>query len=175
MQILKVLFQGIKKAELKKEFFYIITISLFAATFELLGIGAFSYLVTTIFSEGEIINNIFFSLVNLEKPNLNKNQVVAIFVVIFIINIFVSFLCNYLIQKMITKKYLHFRTFVFNEYIKKKLNEMVEVNINQLINKINIDPGKFLTTGFGSLCIILKNFVIISIIFSYLIYYFNYI
>lgn len=171
MQILKILFQGIKKAELKKEFFYIITISLLAATFELLGIGAFSYLVTTIFSEGEMINNIFSSLVNLEKLNLNKNQVVAIFVVIFIINIFVSFLCNYLIQKMIAKKYLHFRTFVFNEYIKKKLNEMVKVNINQLINKINIDPGKFLTTGFGSFCIILKNFVIISIIFSYLIYF----
>jgi len=171
MQILKILFQGIRKTELKKEFFYIITISLIAAIFELLGVGAFSYLITIIFSEGELTNNIFSSMVNLDKLDLNKNQVVIIFVVLFIINILVSFLCNYLIQKMIAKKYLHFRTFVFNEYIKKKLNEMVKVDMNQLINKINIDPGKFLTTGFGSLCIILKNFVIISILFSYLIYF----
>ena len=119
MQILKILFQGIRKTELKKEFFYIITISLIAAIFELLGVGAFSYLVTIIFSEGELTNNIFSSMVNLDKLDLNKNQVVIIFVVLFIINILVSFLCNYLIQKMIAKKYLHFRTFVFNEYIKK--------------------------------------------------------
>ena len=103
MQILKILFQGIRKTELKKEFFYIITISLIAAIFELLGVGAFSYLVTIIFSEGELTNNIFSSMVNLDKLDLNKNQVVIIFVVLFIINILVSFLCNYLIQKMIAK------------------------------------------------------------------------
>ena len=171
MKILKILFQGIKKTELKKEFLYIILISLIAAIFELLGIGAFSYLVTIIFSEGNLSNNIFSSIDIFNKLDLNKNEVVIVFVMLFIINIFVSFLSIYLIQKMIAKKYLHFRAFVFNEHIKKKLNEMVDVNVNQLINKINIDPGKFLTTGFGSLCVIFKNFIIISIIFSYLIYF----
>ena len=51
------------------------------------------------------------------------------------------------------------------------MNEMTSINLNQLINKINIDPGKFLTIGFGSLCIIFKNLVIISIVSSYLIYF----
>ncbi len=171
MKILKILFQGIKKTELKKEFLYIIAISLGAAFFELLGLGAFSYLMTTIFSEGDVSNNIFSSITSLEKLELNKNQIVNIFVIVFIINTLFSFLSNYLIQKIIVKKYHHFRTFVFNEYIKKKFNEMTNVNLNQLINKINIDPGKFLNIGFGSLCIIFKNLIIISIILSYLIYF----
>ena len=171
MKILKILFQGIKKTELKKEFVYIISISLGAAFFELLGLGAFSYLMTIIFSEGNLSNNIFSSITSLENLNLNKNQIVVIFVILFIVNIFISFVSNYLIQKIIVKKYHHFRTFVFNEYIKKKMNEMTSINLNQLINKINIDPGKFLTIGFGSLCIIFKNLVIISIVSCYLIYF----
>lgn len=171
MEILKILFQGIKKTELKKEFLYIISISLVVAFFELLGLGAFSYLMTVIFSEGNSSNNIFSSITSLEKIEINKNQIVIIFVILFIVNIFFSFVGNYLIQKIIVKKYHHFRTFVFNEYIKKKMNEMTSVNLNQLINKINIDPGKFLNTGFGSLCLILKNLIIISIILSYLIYF----
>ena len=67
MKILKILFQGIKKTELKKEFVYIISISLGAAFFELLGLGAFSYLMTIIFSEGNLSNNIFSSITSLEN------------------------------------------------------------------------------------------------------------
>ena len=171
MKILKILFQGIKKTELKKEFLYIIAISLGAAFFELLGLGAFSYLMTTIFSEGDVSNNIFSSITSLEKLELNKNQIVTIFVIVLIINTLFSFLSKYLIQKVIVKKSHHFRTFVFNEYINKKFDEITNVNLNQLINKINIDPGKFLNIGFGSLCIIFKNLIIISIILSYLIYF----
>ncbi len=171
MKILKILSQGVKKTELKKEFLYVITISLAAAFFELLGLGAFSYLMTIIFSEGNLNNNIFSSITILENLELNKKQIVIIFVILFIINSLISFLSNYLIQKIIVKKYHHFRTFVFNENIKKKMHEMTNINLNQLINKINIDPGKFLNIGFGSLCIIFKNLIIISIILSYLIYF----
>ena len=171
MNVLKILFQGIKKTELKKEFLFIIIISLFAAFFELLGLGAFSYLITTVFSDGDLNKNIFSHFTSSEKIELNNNQIVIIFVILFIINSLFSFLSNFLIQKIIAQKYHHFRTFIFNEYIKKKLNEMTNVNLNQLINKINIDPGKFLNTGFGSLCVIFKNLIIISIILSYLVYF----
>jgi len=171
MEVLKILFQGIKKTELKKEFLYIISISLVVGFFELLGLGAFSYLVTVILSEGNSINNIFSSIASLEKLEINKNQIVIIFVIVFIVNIFISFAGNYLIQKIILKTFHHFRSIVFNEYIKKKMKEMTSVNLDQLINKINFDPQKFLNEGFGSLCIILKNLIIISIILSYLIYF----
>ena len=171
MKILKILINGINKTDLKKEFFYVISISLFAAVLELLGLGAFSYLMATIFAEGEANNNILSKIISLNELMPNQNFVIITFVILFTLNIFTSFFSNYLIQKIISKKYLHFRTYVFNEYIKKDFKEIANIPTNELINKINIDPGKFLTTGFGSFCIILKNLIIISIVFAYLVYF----
>ena len=53
-------------------------------------------------------------------------------------------------------------------FLQSIFKDITKNSIDDIINRINVDPGKFLTRGFGSLCIIIKNLIILLSIFLYL-------
>ena len=170
MSGLRNLLIGIKKTNLSNEFITIIFISLIAAVLEILGLSAFSYLMVTIFTAGATNVNLFQNIFDWFGFIPSQNLITYLFISIFILNIFTNFMSSYIIHKIISLKYHHFRSYVFNEYIKKGFTDINQSSVDSIINKINIDPGKFLTRGFGSLCIIVKNLIILTVMFTYLIY-----
>jgi len=171
MEIIKILLGGIKNTNLNREFLTIVLISFVAAILELLGLAAFSYLMVTVFSDEQASGNIFIRLFSLFGYLPSQNFIIFLFVFLFTLNIFSSFFSGYFIHKIISLKFHHFRTYVFNQYIKKDLKEIIKNSSDEMINKISVDPGKFLMRGFGSFCIIIKNLIVVTIIFIYLIYF----
>lgn len=169
MNILQILVNGIKKASLLNEFLLIVFISLVAAVLEILGLAAFSLLMINVFSDGNELNNNILSIL-LNKLHFSQSNlfVTYLFISVFILNIITSFFTGLAIHRIISYKYHHFRSFVFYEYIKKDFKDITKNSIDDIINRVNVDPGKFLTRGFGSLCIIFKNLIILSSIFLYL-------
>ena len=171
MEIIKILLGGIKNTNLNREFLTIVLISFVAAILELLGLAAFSYLMVTVFSDEQASGNIFIRLFSLFGYLPSQNFIIFLFVFLFTLNIFSSFFSGYFIHKIISLKFHHFRTYVFNQYIKKDLKEIIKNSSDEMINKISVDQGKFLMRGFGSFCIIIKNLIVVTIIFIYLIYF----
>lgn len=169
MNIFILLFAGIKKVNLYRELFYIILISLTTALVEVIGISAFSLLMSDFFSSSSLNNNIFDKILNILNLELDYKIKAYIFIIIYLINVITVFASAFLIQKIISLKYHHFKSYLFSKYIRESHSVLSENNAQTLINKINLDPGKFFNKGFGALCIILKNLIIFLFISIYLI------
>jgi len=157
----------------KLQFIVIVSISLFIALLELLGLGIFQSLLLSILSPEFNKQNVFFNFIN-KFFNLSSGAetqfLVLFFCVFFLLKNILTFIFNYLIFTLFQKFHQNVLQKYFNFLIGKKYNNSNEFNHvkqNQLLTRYIDNLVKMFTLSFFK---IFNEIMIVSFILIFLIY-----